>query len=104
MFSLESTSVYSTEFDTPQANRFATDSDASLGEQIFDEWSGIPAMAEIEAAVQLDCIADDVRRESVTLISIFLYVLIRRFKQFFPVKLSLPFNLPVPLSIFTHRL
>jgi hypothetical protein len=99
MFSLESTSIYSTEFDTPQANRFATDSDASLGEQIFDI-----TMAEIEAAVQLDCIVDDVRRESVTLISIFLYVLIRRFKQFFPVKLSLPFNLPVPLSIFTHRL
>jgi hypothetical protein len=70
MFSLESTSIYSTEFDTPQANRFATDSDASLGEQIFDI-----TMAEIEAAVQLDCIADDVRRESVTLISIYRRIL-----------------------------
>jgi hypothetical protein len=60
MFSLESTSIYSTEFDTPQANRFATDSDASLGKKILDEWSGTPAGAEVESVVQPDCVTNDV--------------------------------------------
>ena len=35
------------ELDTPQTDRFAADSDASLGEEIFDEWYGTPAVAEI---------------------------------------------------------
>jgi hypothetical protein len=47
VLSFQSSSVYSSEFDTPETDRFAADSDASLGEEIFDEWYGTPAVAEI---------------------------------------------------------
>ena len=36
----------------PETDRFAADGDAALSEQIFNEWSGIPAVAEIEAIVK----------------------------------------------------
>jgi hypothetical protein len=51
--------------DTPTANRFAADSDASLGEQVFDI-----SVAEIESIVEPDSVADDVRRESVAFVCI----------------------------------
>ena len=50
--------------------RFAADRDASFGEKVFDEWSGTPAMAEIESIVQPDCVSNDIWRESVGLASI----------------------------------
>jgi hypothetical protein len=45
MLSFNSSGVYISEFDTPEANRFSRHSDAPLGQQIFDEWSGTPAVA-----------------------------------------------------------
>jgi hypothetical protein len=53
------------ELDTPQANRFAADSDASLGKKILDI-----SVTQIEAIVEPDCVGNDVGRESVTLVSI----------------------------------
>lgn len=40
----QSTSIDCAEFDAPETNRFATDSDVSLGEKILDEWFGTPTM------------------------------------------------------------
>jgi hypothetical protein len=36
VFSFQSSSVYSSEFDTPKSDSFSTDGDASFGEEIFD--------------------------------------------------------------------
>ncbi len=44
VFSLQSSSVYSSEFDTPKSNCFAADSDASLCQKIFYEWFGTPTV------------------------------------------------------------
>ena len=54
MLPLQAPSVYSSEFDAPQANRFAADSDASLGEKVLDI-----SVAEVESVVQPDCVVDD---------------------------------------------
>ena len=62
---LQSSSVYNSEFDTPQANRFAADSYASLGKKILDI-----SVAEVESVVQPDCVTNDIGRESMALISI----------------------------------
>ena len=50
--------------------RFAADRDASFGEKVFDEWSGTPAMTEIETLVEPDGVGDDVRWESIALVGI----------------------------------
>jgi len=52
-------------FDTPESDGFITDCDASLGQEIFNI-----TIAEIEAVVQPDCIADDFGGESMTLVCI----------------------------------
>jgi hypothetical protein len=70
VFSLQPSSVYSTKFDTPKSNCFAADSDASLCQKIFYEWSGIPAVTEVETEVEPDGIRNDIWRESVASISI----------------------------------
>ena len=36
MLSLQSSGVYGSEFDAPEADRLPTDSDAALGQEIFD--------------------------------------------------------------------
>jgi len=63
-------SVYSTEFDTPQANRFAADGDAPFGEQVF-----YISMTEIEAKIEPDSIGNDVWRKSVAFVCIHLPIL-----------------------------
>ena len=65
VLSFESASVYRAEFDTPEADRFAADGDASLGQKIFN----IP-VTEIESEVEPDSITDDVGWETVTPISL----------------------------------
>ena len=70
VFSFQAPSVDSSEFDTPEADRFAANGDATFGEQIFN----IP-MTEIEAIVEPNCVADNFRRESVAFVSIHLPIL-----------------------------
>jgi hypothetical protein len=62
---LQSSSIYRSELDAPQANRFATDSDASLGKKILDK-----SVAEVESVVQTDCVTDDIWWEPVSFICI----------------------------------
>jgi hypothetical protein len=54
-----------TVLDIPQANRFSADSDTPFSEEIFD----IP-VAEVEAIVQPNCIADDIGWEPVSFVCI----------------------------------
>jgi hypothetical protein len=56
MLSFQATCINGTEFDAPETDRFSANSDASLSEQIFNEWSGIPAVTQIEAIVEPDCV------------------------------------------------
>ena len=49
----------------PEADRFASDSDSSLSQEIFNI-----AVAQVEAVVEPDCITDDIGWESVALVSI----------------------------------
>jgi hypothetical protein len=49
--------------------------DAPLSQQIFNEWSGTPAMAEVETIVESDGVSDDIGRESMAPISIHLLIL-----------------------------
>ena len=65
MLSLQSSGVDGTKLDTPEADRFATDGDASFGKQIFDV-----AVTQIESVVEPNCVTDDVRWESVALVGI----------------------------------
>jgi hypothetical protein len=62
---LQSAGIDGTELDAPETDGFSGYSDAPFSEQIFN----IP-VAQIESIVQPDSKADDVRRESVALISI----------------------------------
>ena len=52
-------------FYTPEADRLSGNSDASLGQQVFDI-----AVTQIEAIVEPDGVGDDVRWKSVPLVSI----------------------------------
>ena len=65
VLSLQSTSVYGPELDTPEPDRFSTDDDSSFIQKIFNI-----SVAEIEPEVEPDCVADDVRWKSVSLVSI----------------------------------
>jgi hypothetical protein len=65
MLSLHYFGVQSTELDTPEANAFPADSDASFGEKVFDI-----SVAQIEAIVEPDSVADDIWRESVTFVGV----------------------------------
>ena len=62
---LQAPSVYSSEFDAPQANRFAANVDASFSEKVFN----IP-MTQIEAIIEPGGIQNDIGQESVALVSI----------------------------------
>ena len=64
VLSLQSSGVEITEFYAPEADRFAADSDASLSQKIFNI-----TVAQVEAIIEPDCVADDVQWESVTFIS-----------------------------------
>ena len=65
VFSLQPSSVYSTEFDTPKSNCFAADSDASLCQKIF-----YIAVTEVETEVEPDGIRNDIWREPVAFMGI----------------------------------
>jgi hypothetical protein len=65
VLSFQAACINRPEFDTPQANCFASDRDATLSQQIFDV-----SVAQIEAVVESDCIGNDIWRESVTFIGI----------------------------------
>jgi hypothetical protein len=65
IFSFQSAGVNSTEFDAPEADRFAADSDASLGKEIFDI-----AVAQIETIVEPDGAGNDIEWESMALICV----------------------------------
>jgi hypothetical protein len=43
----------------PGPNGLVAYSDATFGQEVFDEWSGTPAMAEVESVVEPDRGADD---------------------------------------------
>ena len=70
VFSFQSSTVYSTEFDAPETDRLSADGDASLGQKVFNV-----AVAKIESIVEPDGITDDVAWKSVSLISIHLPIL-----------------------------
>jgi hypothetical protein len=70
VLSFKSPGVHSPELDTPQANRFAADGDASLSQQIFNI-----SMAEIKSIVEPDGITNDIGRESVAFVCIHLPIL-----------------------------
>ena len=65
MFWFQSTSVQRAELDAPEANRFATDNNPSLSEQVFNI-----SMAQIESVVEPDGVRNDIWRESVTFICV----------------------------------
>jgi hypothetical protein len=79
VFSLHSSTVYRTELDAPQANRFSCDSDTPFGKQIFNEWSGTPAMTEIKPIVEPDGVGDDIGWGAPSRNRWRLYVVIHRF-------------------------
>jgi len=66
----QTASIYVTKLDTPETDCFAAEGDSSLNRQIFDEWSGIPALAQIKAIVEPERIGNDIWRESTALINI----------------------------------
>ena len=55
MLPLQFTSIQRAEFDTPKPDRFWTDSDSSLSQQIFDV-----TVAQIESIVQPDGVENDI--------------------------------------------
>ena len=65
VLSLQAAGINSAKLDTPEAYCFATDIDASFGEQIFDI-----TVAQIEAIVEPNGIRNDIWRESVAFICI----------------------------------
>ena len=65
MLSFQSLRVESTKLNALQSDGFVADCDASFSQKIFDI-----SVAQVEAIVQPDCIADDIGWESVTFISI----------------------------------
>ena len=62
---LQSAYVEGAELDTPKADRFSADRDASFSHKIFDI-----AMAQVEAIVEPDSIGNDIWRESVPFVGI----------------------------------
>tara|TARA_B110000238_G_scaffold152177_1_gene164315 strand:+ start:199 stop:465 length:267 start_codon:yes stop_codon:yes gene_type:complete len=55
MFSLQPTSINSSEFDTPETDCFSADDDASFCEEIFNI-----AMTEVEAIITPDGVGNDI--------------------------------------------
>ena len=60
VLSFQSADVNGIKFDTPEQDSLAADDNDSFSKQIFNEWSGTPAMAEIEPIAQPDRVTDDV--------------------------------------------
>ena len=52
----------------PETDRFSGYGDAPFSQEIFYEWSGTPAVAEVAAIVQPNGVTDYVRRESVAFV------------------------------------
>ena len=67
MPAFQSSSVNCSELDAPKPDRFSANSNASLGQQIFDV-----SETEVEALVQPDGVADDIGRESMAFIGSYL--------------------------------
>ena len=65
MLPFQSSSVYRSEFDTPEADRFTADGDAPLSEKIFDI-----SMTQVEAIVEPDSIGNDIWWEAVPFICV----------------------------------
>jgi hypothetical protein len=65
VISLQSTGVRRPKLDAPEPNRFATGGYASFSQEVFN----IP-VAEIESVVEPDSVADDIWRESMSLVGI----------------------------------
>ncbi len=65
VFSLQSPGVYRSKLDTPEADRFAAEGDASFGQEIFDV-----TVAKVESEIQPDSVTDDIGRESMTFVGI----------------------------------
>ena len=65
MLSFQSARINGSELNAPQSDRFTANSDAPLGQDIFNI-----TVAEIESIVEPDSVGDDVRRESVSFICI----------------------------------
>jgi hypothetical protein len=59
VFPLQASGIFGSELDTPEPDCFITDSNSTLGEEIFDI-----SIAEIEPVVQPDCVTDDIWWES----------------------------------------
>ena len=65
VFSLQAAGINVAEFDAPEPNRFAGDSNTAFGQKILD----IP-VAQVETIVEPNGIRNDIRRESVALVGI----------------------------------
>jgi len=74
VLALQTASIDGSEFYAPQANRFATDGDTSLGKEIFNV-----TMAQIESVVEPDGITNDIGWGAPSRNRWRLYVFIRRF-------------------------
>ena len=66
VLSFESSSVYGTELNAPETDRFAADDDASFSEKIFNI-----SVAQVEAIVEPDGVRNDIWRESMTLVCVY---------------------------------
>jgi hypothetical protein len=67
---LQSSGVYSTEYNVPQPDGFIADRDSALSEKVFDI-----SVAQIEAIIEPDSVADDIGWKSVAFICIHLPIL-----------------------------
>jgi len=65
VFPLQASGIFGSELDTPEPDCFITDSNSTLGEEIFDI-----SIAEIEPVVQPDCVTDDIWWESVAFVGV----------------------------------
>ena len=65
MASLQTPGINSAKFDTPKADCFSTDNDASFSEETFDV-----TVPQIESVVELDGVGDDFGRISVAFVGV----------------------------------
>ena len=65
MLSFQSSGVKSAELDAPEADRFQSDDDTALGQDIFNV-----SVTQIEAIVEPDSVADEIWRKTMSLVGI----------------------------------
>ncbi len=65
VLSLQSAGVFGSKLDAPETDRFPSDDDASLGQQVFDI-----CVAKIKAIIEPHRVTDDVWREAMAFIDI----------------------------------